>query len=171
MRSRLTNYIRSLLTPAALNQLLTVGIVGVANTIVSFTLFNSFLGMLGGTKTVADGFNWEQFWSIALSFLVATFVSYLLNRRWTFQLSDTGDMRRETIHFIGINVAAWAVTQGVVGGADWLWGPLSRMQQNLFYLLASGLIILPKFAGYRDIVFRKAIDAQANEAEPVPSTS
>ena len=171
MRSRLTNYIRSLLTPAALNQLLKVGIVGVANTIVSFTLFNIFLGMLGGTKTVADGFNWEQFWSIALSFLVATFVSYLLNRRWTFQLSDTGDMRRETIHFIGINVAAWAVTQGVVGGADWLWGPLSRMQQNLFYLMASGLIILPKFAGYRDIVFRKAIDAQANEAEPVPSTS
>jgi hypothetical protein len=39
-----------------------VSIVGVANTIVSFTLFNLFLGLLGGTKTVDEGFNWEQFW-------------------------------------------------------------------------------------------------------------
>ena len=137
-----------------------MSIVGVANTIVSFTLFNLFLGLLGGTKTVDEGFNWEQFWSIALSFLIATFVSYLLNRKWTFQLSGSGNMRRETVHFVGINIAAWAVTQGIVGGADWLWGPLTRIEQNLYYLLASGLIILPKFAGYRDIVFRKAIADQ-----------
>lgn len=155
-----------------MNQLIKVSIVGVANTVVSFTLFNLFLGLLGGTKTVADGFNWEQFWSIALSFLIATFVSYLLNRRWTFQLDDSGNMRSETMRFVGINIAAWAVTQGIVGGADWLWGPLTRMEQNLFYLVASGLIILPKFAGYRDIVFRKAIDAQeAASTESVLSTS
>jgi putative flippase GtrA len=155
-----------------MSQLIKVSIVGVVNTIVSFTLFNLFLGLLGGTKVVADGFNWEQFWSIALSFLIATVVSYLLNRRWTFRLDDSGGMRTETVRFIGINIAAWAVTQGIVGGADWMWGPLTRMQQNLFYLMASGLIILPKFAGYRDIVFRRAIDAQeAASAERVLSTS
>ena len=166
------SYIRSLFTRNAINQLVRVGIVGVANTIVSFTLFNLLLGLLGGTKTVDEGFNWEQFWAIAISFLIATYVSYLLNRRWTFQLDEPGEMRRETVHFVGINIAAWAVTQGIVGGADWLWGPLTRPQQNLFYLLASGLIILPKFAGYRDIVFRKAIDAQeAGQAEPVVTTT
>ena len=163
------SYLKSLFTPTAIRQLVKVGLVGVVNTVVSFTLFNIFLGVLGGTKTVDEGFNWEQFWSIALSFLIASFVSYALNRRWTFQLSESGDMRRETTHFVAINVAAWAVTQAVVGGADWIWGPLTRLQQNLFYLLAAGLIILPKFAGYRDIVFRKAIDAQA-EAEKVTST-
>ena len=77
-------------------------------------------------------------------------------------------MRRETVRFIGINIAAWAVTQGIVGGADWVWGPLTRLEQNLFYLLASGLIIVPKFAGYRDIVFRRAIDAR--EAESVATS-
>lgn len=163
------NYVKSLFTPTAVRQLIKVGLVGVVNTVVSFTLFNIFLIVLGGTKTVDEGFNWEQFWSIALSFLIATFVSYALNRRWTFQLSEPGEMRRETLHFVGINVVAWAVTQLVVGGADWLWGPLSRLQQNLFYLLAAVFIIVPKFAGYRDIVFRKAIDAQA-DADRVTST-
>ncbi len=167
----MSKYIRSLFTPTAINQLVKVSIVGVANTIVSFTLFNIFLGVLGGTKAVDEGFNWEQFWSIALSFLIATFVSYLLNRRWTFELSEPGEMRRETMHFVGINIAAWAVTQGIVGGADWLWGPLTRPEQNLFYLLASGLIILPKFAGYRDIVFRRAIDAQEAERADVARTT
>ncbi len=146
-----------------------VSIVGVANTIVSFILFNLFLGLLGGTKTVADGFNWEQFWAIALSFLIATFVSYTLNRRWTFQLSEQGDLRRETMNFVAINLVAWAVTQAIVGGADAIWGPLTRFQQNAFYLTATALIILPKFAGYRDIVFRRAIDDEAERSVTVTS--
>ena len=162
-------YLRSLITPTAINQLVKVGIVGVANTIVSFVLFNVFLGLFGGTKTVADGFNWGQFWAIALAFLIATEFSYLLNRRWAFDLDAAGDTARETVHFIAINVAAWAVTQGIVGGADWLWGPLTRPQQNLYYLVATCLIILPKFAGYRDIVFRKAIGSQLLLAEGAES--
>jgi len=161
------SYVRSLFTPDAIRQLIKVSLVGVVNTIFTFILFNIFLGVLGGTKTVDEGFNWEQFWSIALSFLIGTFVSYLLNRRWTFDLSEPGEVRRETVHFVAINIAAWAATQMIVGGADLIWGPLTRLAQNLFYLLASGLIILPKFAGYRDIVFRKAIDAQK---DPVPSS-
>lgn len=158
------SYIKTLLTRTALQQLVKVALVGVVNTIVSFTLFNIFLSVLGGTKTVDEGFNWEQFWSILLAFILATFLSYELNRRWTFQLSNPGDARRETIHFFAINLVAWALTQAVVGGADWLWGPLTRTQQNVFYLGASGMIIIPKFAGYRDIVFRRALDAKAEAA-------
>jgi putative flippase GtrA len=166
-------YVKSLFTPTAIRQLVKVGMVGVVNTIVSFTLFNIFLKVLGGTKTVDEGFNWEQFWSIALSFAIATLVSYALNRRWTFELSEGGDVRRETMHFFAINLGAMGVTQFVVNSADWVWGPLSLLQQNLFYLLAAVLIIVPKFAGYRDIVFRRAIDAQAEaneKAETVTST-
>ena len=171
------NYVKSLFTPEALRQLAKVGLVGVVNTIISFTLFNVFLIVLGGTKTVDEGFNWEQFWSIGLSFLIATFVSYVLNRRWTFRLSEPGEIRRETANFVAINVVAWVVTQAVVGGADWVWGPLTRLEQNFFYLLAAALIIVPKFAGYRDIVFRKAIDRKEmasigalEEIEPVATS-
>jgi len=153
-------YVKSLFTREAIQQLVKVGLVGVVNTVISFTLFNVLLTVLGGTKTVDDGFNWEQFWAIAISFAIATFVSYLLNRRWTFDLTDPGEARRETAHFYLLNLIAWAVTQVFVGGADWLWGPLTRIGQNLAYLAAAVVIIVPKFAGYRDIVFRKAIDAK-----------
>ena len=78
-------------------------------------------------------------------------------------------MRRETANFVGINVAAWFATQFIVSGADWVWGPLTRTQQNGFYLLASALIIVPKFAGYRDIVFRKAISAKVATADLLPA--
>ncbi len=170
------NYIKSLFTPEALRQLAKVGLVGVVNTVVSFVLFNVLLIVLGGTKTIDEGFNWEQFWSIALSFLIATFVSYILNRRWTFRLSEPGELRRETANFVAINVVAWIVTQAVVGGADWVWGPLTRAEQNVFYLLAALLIIVPKFAGYRDVVFRNAIDRRTaainalEEVEPVATS-
>ena len=155
------NYIRSLFTPTAFQQLIKVGLVGVVNTVVSFALFNLLLTVLGGTKTVDVGLNWEQFWSIAVAFVIATFVSYGLNRRWTFDLADGRGARSETVHFFAVNVVAWAVTQGLVGGADWLWGPLTRPGQNIAYLAAAAVIILPKFAGYRDIVFRRAIDAKS----------
>jgi putative flippase GtrA len=161
----LKNYIKSLFTPTALQQLVKVGLIGVVNTIVSFTLFNVFLSVLGGVKTVDEGFNWEQFWSVALSFIIATFVSYLLNRRWAFALRDSGDAARETAHFFAINLVAWAITQAFVSGADVLWGPLSRLGGNVAYISAALVIIIPKFAGYRDIVFRKAIDEQARQDE------
>ena len=48
-------YVKSLFTPEAMVQLVKVGLVGVVNTIVSFTLFNVFLIVLGGTKTVDEG--------------------------------------------------------------------------------------------------------------------
>ena len=66
------SYLKSLFTPTALQQLVKVGLVGVINTAISFTLFNVLLTVLGGTKTVDEGFNWEQFWAIALAFLIAT---------------------------------------------------------------------------------------------------
>ncbi len=159
------NYVKSLFTPTALRQLIKVGLVGIVNTVVSFALFNVFLKVFRGTKALDEGFNWGQTWAIALSFLIATFVSYALNRRWTFELGEGGDRRRETMHFFAINLGAMGVAQLVVNSADWFWGPLSLLEQNLFYLLAAVLIIVPKFAGYRDIVFGKA--PRADEPTPV----
>ena len=154
----LKSYIASLFTSTAVQQMMKVGVVGVLNTVVSFAVFNLLLTVLGGTKPVDEGFNWEQFWAIAFSFMVATAFSYVVNRRWTFGLAGRNLMRRESARFLAINVGAWALTQVVVGGADALWGPLTRLGQNIAYLAAGVAIIVPKFAGYRDVVFRKSID-------------
>ena len=129
-RVPLKTYIASLTTSTAIQQMMKVGVVGVLNTAVSFAVFNLLLTILGGTKPVDEGFNWEQFWAIAFSFVVATAFSYGVNRRWTFGLVGRGLVRRESARFLAINVGAWALTQVVVGGADALWGPLTATRSE-----------------------------------------
>lgn len=129
-------------------QLVKVGIVGVFNTIVSFTLFNILL---------AAGLSW--FWSISVAFALTTFVSYLLNRRWTFALTDGHVSASETVSFFGVNIAAYFGSVGIMWLAETLFGPLDTIGYNIALLVAAGLLILPKLAGYRDIVFGRALRA------------
>ena len=55
-------------------------------------------------------------------------------------------------------------TVQAIGAFFALLGPLSRLEANVAYGAAALIIILPKFAGYRDIVFRKALDARAERS-------
>jgi putative flippase GtrA len=91
-------------------------------------------------------------------------MSYLINRRWTFELRDGRVSGRETAAFFGVNVVAYFASVAIVWGADMLFGPLTRLGYNLALIVAAGLLILPKLAGYRDIVFSRALDDKEEEA-------
>lgn len=97
------------------------------------------------------------FWSITVSFALTTFMSYLINRRWTFELKDGRVSGRETASFFAVNVAAYFGSVAIVWVADVLFGPLDRLGYNIALVFAAGLLILPKLAGYRDVVFSKAL--------------
>jgi putative flippase GtrA len=155
-------YLKSFFTREAFWQLVKVGIIGVANTVVSFAIFNLLLVVLDATEEAND---LELFWAVAISFALATFMSYVLNRRWAFQLVDGGVSRRETMSFFLVNLVAWGLTTLFVNGANALWGPLNHTEANLAFLAAAVVIIIPKFAGYRDLVFRKAIEDRASVPE------
>ncbi|MEA3502243.1 MAG: GtrA family protein [Actinomycetota bacterium] len=149
-------YLSSFMTREAFEQFIKVGLVGVANTIVSFALFNLFL--------------WMGWWSVAavsVAFALTTFMSYLLNRIWTFEIKGGGVSGRETVRFYLVNIAAWAGTAGTMWLAEMLFGPLSKIAANAVYLITSIVILLPKFASYRDIVFGKAIEEQENSPAEV----
>ncbi len=142
-------YLASFMTKAAFEQFVKVGLVGIANTVVSFALFNLFL--------------WMGWWSVAavsVAFALTTFMSYLLNRAWTFEIKDGRVSGRETMRFYLVNLAAWAGTAGTMWFAETLFGPLSKVAANVVYLITSIVILLPKFASYRDIVFGNAIKDQ-----------
>ncbi len=144
-------YLASFMTKEAFRQFVKVGLVGVANTIVSFALFNLFL--------------WMGWWSVAavsVAFAITTFMSYLLNRVWAFEIKDGKVSSSETVRFYLINVAAWAGTAGTMWLAEALIGPLSTVAANVVYLITSIVILIPKFASYRDIVFGNAIEEQEN---------
>lgn len=147
-------YVASFLNRKSFDQFVKVGLVGVLNTAVSFALFNLFL----------IGFDWSSVLSVTVAFAITTFLSYVLNRMWTFELRDGKVSGKETVQFYLVNGAAWAATAGMMWLAESFFGPLSKLAANGVYLFASIVILLPKFASYRDIVFGKAL---AEEAEPV----
>lgn len=143
------SYLRTFLTREAASQFVKVGIVGVGNTVVSFALFNLFFTLAG----------WSWFWAVAAAFAITTFLSYLVNRRWSFRLTDGRVSGQETLRFYLVNIAAWAATEAIGFGADRLFGPLDAVSGNLTYLAASVIILVPKFASYRDLVFGGALRA------------
>ena len=115
------------------------------------------------------------FWRVTIAFAVATEVSYLLNRRWTFEIKGGSGVWRETTMFFLVNGVAWAATVGIVLGAEALFGDLSRLEENLAKLAAGVVILLPKLASYRDLVFRRSLARRAGStpaaddgAEPEP---
>ena len=117
-------------------QAIKVALVGVLNTVVSFTLFNVFL---------LSGLSW--FVSVTASFALTTFLSYLLNRRWTFDLTDGRVSGAETASFFAVNIAAYFATVAILWLAEALFGPLSTLGYNIAMIFAAGLLILPKLAG------------------------
>ena len=148
----MTSYLRSFMNRESAGQLVKLAVIGVANTAVHFTVLNIFLALeVGGLIFRAT-----------VAFTVATAVSYILNRRWTFQIKHGQGMLRETVPFFGINVVALAITIGVVAVADGVWGPLDALGENVANLVAGFVILLPKLAGYRDLVFRRSIAASAH---------
>jgi putative flippase GtrA len=151
------NYLKTFANKESFVQAMRVAAVGVINTFVSFALFNVFLTM-----------RWSWFWAITVSFALTTFMSYLINRRWTFELKDGRVNGRETAAFFGVNILAYLASVAIVWVADAFFGPLSRLGYNLALVVAAGLLILPKLAGYRDVVFSRALDDR--EDDPVSAS-
>lgn len=150
------SYLRTFLNRETAGQLAKLAIIGVVNTAVYFTLLNVFRTM-----------GIELLLRTTLAFALATLVSYVLNRRWTFKIEHGAGLWRESWAFLGVNALAWAATAAIVLGADALWGPLSRLEENLANVVAGGVILLPKLAGYRDLVFKGSLAAMAAErSEP-----
>ncbi|MDH3498775.1 MAG: GtrA family protein [Acidimicrobiia bacterium] len=145
----MTGYLKSFLTRKALGQIIRVGLIGGFNTIVYFVVLNIMRWSVG----------FSSFWSVTVAFAVGTAFSYVMNRRWSFQIADgsVGNVRESASFFI-VNVVAWATTAFVVQVAEGLWGPLGPIGLNAAAVVATGFVILPKFAAYRDVVFKRSLE-------------
>lgn len=140
------SYLKTFLTWETVGQFAKLAVIGAINTIVYFSLINLFR-----TLDIA------LFTRTTIAFAIATLISYFLNRRWTFQIRHGWASWRETVKFFMVNVGAWAITAAIVVVADRNWGPLTRLEENAANIFAAGVILLPKFASYRDVVFRSAL--------------
>ncbi|HKZ25225.1 MAG TPA: GtrA family protein [Acidimicrobiia bacterium] len=139
------NYLKTFITPETRRQFTRVFVIGIFNTVLYFVLSNLFRSGLG----------WDTGWAVGVAFIIGTLISYLLNRRWSFELR--GARPSETLGFVVVNSAALVVTELIVKGTELLTGELSVVQFNALNAVAALAIIAPKFAAYRDVVFRKAL--------------
>ena len=73
----------------------------------------------------------------------------------------------EGVGFLVLNLVALAATAGIVWAADAWFGPLTPLGENLAKVVAALVILLPKFAALRDVVFRRAL---AEHREPPRAT-
>jgi len=152
------DYLRSFLNRESASQITKVAVIGLINTVVDFSVFN-----------VLRELSVPLYVSVTAALVVATFVSYLLNRHYTFKLRDGKVSWREAGQFYAVNLVALAVTLGVVALAQIFFDPLSRLGENIAKAAAVGIILLPKFAAYRDVVFGEALAHRAAaEASEVP---
>ena len=151
-------YLKSFLTREAFGQFMRMVGIGLINTVVDFSLLNFFFAVLG----------WGEILSVTVALVIASLVAYVLNRRFTFRL-DGGLRVRETVAFVGVNVLALLLTNLLVWLAIEQFGHLTQLQLNLVKIIATVLILLPKFAGYRDFVFGRAIKESGDgSAESAP---
>ena len=152
-------YLKTFANKESLVQVVKVAIVGVFNTVATFVLFNAVRWA---------GFSW--FVAITVAFTITTFLSYLINRRWTFSLVDGHVSGRETAAFFGVNIVAYLASVGMIWLADELFGPLSRIGENVALLIAAGILILPKLASYRDLVFGRALKEKTESGAGRPTS-
>lgn len=144
----MTAYLRSFANRESAGQFARVTIIGVFNSIVDFGLFNLLHYGIDIPLLVAG----------ALAFLAGAFGSYFLNRYWTFGLRDGWGSAVETGAFVVINVVALGVTEAFLAAADAWWGPLEPLAANVTKVAAALVILVPKFAGYRDLVFHRSLE-------------
>ena len=152
---------KSLVTGEGLTQLVKVGTIGVFNTVVHFSILNVLFLVYG----------WSGNGSTAVAFTTATFCSYFLNRHWTFAIKHGKGLLRESVVFFGVNLVSLAVTLGIVELFDVWFGPLDGPLLNLANIAAAGIVVLPKFASYRDLVFSRSRALQREQMEAVPETT
>jgi putative flippase GtrA len=151
------DYLKTFGNRETLVQFVKVGLVGGVNTVVTVITYWLWLDVVGLAWPVA----------LFIAFTIATLLSYVLNRRWSFQLTDGGESLHETRRFFAINGLAYVATTALMALAKWWFGPFVGVWEYVALLIVSGIILLPKFAGYRDGVFGHALREDAAQRTPV----
>lgn len=124
-------------------------VIGAINTAVDIAILNALL-WIGPLKAKI------------VSTIVATTLSYLMNRRWTFASRQRGKVHREYLLFFGLNAIGWIIQMAPIGFAKYGLGFSEESLEladwiafNLANLIGTFFGMLFRFWSYRTFVFRK----------------
>lgn len=126
------------IAPPVLVQFVKFGVVGVANTLLTFAVYTLLLKVFGVWYLAAS----------AIGFVVGTINSFLLNRRWTFR-EHVGD---------ALTPVRWAVVQccglGINEGLLWVFVHQAQLDKLVAQALATAVVTVSTFFANRAWTFR-----------------
>ena len=101
-----------------------------------------------------------------ISTVVATAVSYVGNRLWSFahRVSDSGAQRRDLTVYAVINVVGLVITLVPVGLTHYLFGLTGQVALNVAAIVGTAFATVFRFLAYRRWVFTSSTDAAEREA-------
>lgn len=132
------------------------GLIGGVNTVITFAVYNVILS-IGAIKATL------------VAAVVATTVSYFLNRHWTYRHLPKTDLKREYTLFFVFNLIGMAIDSGIQGFAIYILDfnvKTDALGLNIFKFVALVIGTVFRFWAYRTFVF-KAGTAEALADAPV----
>jgi putative flippase GtrA len=134
------------------------GIVGGANTVINYAVFNALALTL---------FRNGQLKATVIATIVATITSYLMNRHWTYRDRPKSAIRRETTLFVLFNATGLMIELGVLAIAKYGLDIHSLLALNIFKTVGLAIATVFRFWSYRTFVFRAGPAAPVGVDAPV----
>ena len=126
---------------------------GVLATIIDLSILNILIVVSG----IATGTYYAIFKGI--SFIVATFVKFLISKFWTFEKFEARKSLQETIQFFIVTLIGLAINVGtaslVVNAIGPQYGLSEKIWGNIGGIIAAFVSFAWNFLGYKFIVFKK----------------
>jgi putative flippase GtrA len=117
---------------------------------------------LGGAAVLHGRYHQEPLTAKAISITVATVVTYVGSRFWTFRHRENQALHRETVLFFALNVVGLIIAEVVIACTTYVLGFKDPIAYNLASVIGTGLGTIFRFFAYRKWVFL------APAAPPVP---
>jgi putative flippase GtrA len=108
---------------------------------------------VGGAAVLHSEYHFEPLAAKAVSITVATVLTYLGSRFWTFKERENQSVRREAVLFIVLNIAGLLIAEAVVGLVTYIMGLRGPLEYNAASLFGTGFGTIFRFWAYRKWVF------------------
>jgi putative flippase GtrA len=126
-----------------LPELIKFGIVGGIGTVVD----------LGGAAVLHGKYHVEPLAAKAISTSLATVVTYLGSRFWTFKHRENQELKREAVLFIVLNLVGLAIAEVVVGLVTYGLSLHGQLEYNAASFVGTGFGTIFRYFAYRKWVF------------------
>jgi putative flippase GtrA len=126
-----------------LPELIKFGVVGGIGSVID----------LGGAAVLHGKYHVGPLEAKAVSTALATVVTYLGSRFWTFKHRENQSLRREAVLFIMLNLAGLFIAEAVIAMVTYVMGLHGQLEYNAASVLGTGLATIFRYFAYRQWVF------------------